>query len=80
MEATPHVRDALLKIQLEYVEMPQLKLTARQVQRFWSLSTEVCEVALSALLRKGFLVQASDGGYVRSWVRRAGTERRAVLT
>ncbi len=80
MEATPHVRDALVRIQIEYVEMPQLKLTARQVQRLWSLSTEVCEAALSGLLRTGFLTQVSDGAYVRGWARRAATERGAALT
>ena len=48
MEATPQVREALVRIQTEYIEMPQLKLTARQVQRLWSLPTEVCEAALAA--------------------------------
>jgi hypothetical protein len=33
MEATSPVRDALTRIQIEYVEMPQLRLTARQVRR-----------------------------------------------
>ena len=80
MEATPVVRDALVRIQIEYVEVPQLKLTARQVQRLWSLSTEVCEAALAALLRKRFLIQASDGAYVRCWATRAGTDRLAALT
>ena len=32
MEAASHVREALVRIQTEYVEMPHLKLTARQVQ------------------------------------------------
>ena len=37
IDARPHVQEALFRIQIEYVEMPQLKLTARQVQRPWSL-------------------------------------------
>ena len=47
MEATGHVRDALLRIQTEYVEMPDLKLTGRQAQRLWNLSHEVSEAALA---------------------------------
>jgi hypothetical protein len=65
MEAMPPLRDALDRIQIEYVQMPHLKLTARQVQRLWNLSTEVCETALAALLQTGFLVQTTDGTYVR---------------
>jgi hypothetical protein len=73
MEATAHVRDALLRIRTEYVEMPDLKLTGRQVQRLWNLSQEVCEAALALLLREGFLAQTANGRYVRSGVLRAAT-------
>ena len=79
VDATPDVREALLKIQIEYVEMPQLKLTARQVQRLWSLPMEVCEAALAALIRQGFLVQSRDGVYVRHWRSRERIERKASL-
>lgn len=65
MEVRSTVRDAEVRIQIEYVEIPHLKLTARQVQRLWSLSSEVCEAALSTLLHKRFLMQTSDGTYVR---------------
>lgn len=65
MEIRSRVRDAETRIQIEYVEVPHLKLTARQVQRLWSLPTEVCEAALSTLLQKRFLTQVSDGTYVR---------------
>ena len=65
MEATPEVRNALLRIQTEYVEMPDLKLTARQAQRLWNLSHDVWETALAVLLGKEFLVQTRDGAYVR---------------
>jgi hypothetical protein len=75
MEAASHVREALVRIQTEYVEMPHLKLTARQVQRLWSLPNEVCEAALAALLLTGFLVQLSDGAYVRDRVQRASVDR-----
>ena len=65
MEATPEVRNALLRIQTEYVEMPDLKLTARQAQRLWNLSYEVWETALAVLIGKQFLAQTRDGAYVR---------------
>jgi hypothetical protein len=65
MEATPEVRNALLRIQTEYVEMPDLKLTARQAQRLWNLSRDVWETALAVLIGKEFLAQTRDGSYVR---------------
>ena len=71
MEATPEVRDALVRIQTEYIEMPDLKLTARQAQRLWSLSHEVWETALAVLIGTQFLVQTRDGAYVRSSAMRA---------
>jgi hypothetical protein len=65
MEFTHQVRDALLRIQTEYVEMPDLKLTPRQAERLWNLSHEVCQVALATLLASGFLIVAAQGAYVR---------------
>ena len=50
---------------MEYVEMPDLKLTARQAQRLWSLSCDVWETALAVLLGKQFLAQTRDGSYIR---------------
>jgi hypothetical protein len=71
MEAGTELRNALLRIQTEYVEMPDLKLTARQAQRLWCLSHDVWEAALAILIGKQFLVQTRDGSYVRSGVMRA---------
>ena len=65
MESGLQMREALFRIQIEYVQMPQLKLTARQVQRLWNLSSEVCDAALASLIRHGFLTQSLDGRYVR---------------
>ena len=64
MEANGTVRDALLRIRTEYIEMPDLKLTGRQVQRLWNLPPDVSEIALGSLLREGFLMQVSNGAYV----------------
>ena len=69
MEGTGRLREALLRIRTEYVEMPDLKLTDRQAQRLWNLSKDVCETALAVLVREGFLARAVNGSYVRPGVR-----------
>ena len=74
MEATGHVLDALLRIQTEYIEMPDLKLTGRQAQRLWNLSSEVWESALAVLIGSRFLAQTRDGAYVRQSALRARIE------
>ena len=60
-----HVEDAAELIQMEYAEMPGLKLTFWQARRLWNLSDDLCERALAALTRSGFLTQTSDGAYIR---------------
>ena len=74
MEATTEVQNALLRIQTEYVEMPDLKLTARQAQRLWHLSHDVWETALAVLIGKQFLARTRDGAYVRVSAMRARVE------
>jgi hypothetical protein len=58
-------RDALNTIQMEYLEMPELRLTAAQARRLWTLPIELCGAALAALVAAGFLVQTRDGSYLR---------------
>ena len=74
MEATAEVQNALLRIQTEYVEMPDLKLTARQAQRLWHLSHDVWETALAVLIGTQFLAKTRDGAYVRVSAMRARVE------
>ena len=70
---TPPILETLVRMQTEWMEMPQLKITRRQAQRLWSLSNETCETAFATLIRKGFLVQAPDGAYMRhAFVRMSG--------
>lgn len=59
------VEEAVELIQMEYAEMPGLKLTFWQAQRLWHLSDELCERALAALTRSGFLARTHDGAYIR---------------
>lgn len=64
--APVHLQDAVELIRMEYAEMPNLRLTFWQAQRLWDLSSELCEEALTLLIRSGFLTRAFDGAYVRS--------------
>lgn len=64
------VEEAVELIQMEYQEMPELRLTFWQARRLWNLSDELCERALSALTGSGFLVRAPDGAYVRRGIPR----------
>jgi len=59
------VDDALWRIRVEYIEMPDLKLTRAQARRLWNLTQEACDVALAILVRTGFLGQTTDGKYLR---------------
>lgn len=59
----PH--EALTRIQMEYVEMPGLKLTPQQIGRLCGLPQDICEGALVLLMRTGFLRKSEDGSFRR---------------
>lgn len=59
------MQDVLTLIQMEYLEMPDLKLTLRQARRLFDLPLELCENALQTLVGVGFLVQTRDGSFLR---------------
>ena len=67
-------RHAFTRIQVEYIEMPDLKLTLAQIRRLCDLPEELCEPAVAALLQAGFLWRAPDGKFVRRALGRAGRE------
>lgn len=64
MELT-EIREALHRIRMEYVEMPEMKLTLAQMRRLLNLQLEPCEIALATLVDTGFLVRRQDGAFVR---------------
>ena len=64
---TSQIQDALTLIQMEYLEMPDLKLTLRQARRLFDLPLELCELALQSLVAKGFLAQTHDGAFLRRY-------------
>jgi hypothetical protein len=59
------VTEVVNRIEAEYREMPGLTLTLPQAQRLWSLDSSMCQVALTALMRRRFLKRATNGAYVR---------------
>jgi hypothetical protein len=63
---TMPLHDAIELIEMEYLEMPDLRLTFWQAQRLWNLSADVCERALAALICAGFLTRTTTDDYVRS--------------
>lgn len=58
--------DAIARIAVEYIEMPDLKLTVQQASRLWNMPTAVATAALSSLVARGFLTETRSGAYLRN--------------
>jgi len=58
-------RAAQTRIQLEFIEMPEMRLRREQVRRLLGLPPGACDDALAALVRSGFLTQSADGAFLR---------------
>jgi len=56
---------AFNRIRVEYVEMPGLRLTARQAGRLSRVAASVCRLVLDDLVRAGILSLGDDGTYAR---------------
>ena len=65
--------DLLELMRMEYLEMPDLRLTFDQARRLWNLQPVVCEELLAVLINEGFLVTTREGSYCRP-----GSEHEAV--
>jgi hypothetical protein len=59
------VHAARIRIQIEFIEMPGLKLTLAQIGRLCNLPSEICEPAVTLLVAGGFLAGTRDGAYLR---------------
>jgi hypothetical protein len=55
----------LSRIKSEYVEMPGLRLTAKQAERLCGLREDECEKALRTLVDREFLALGPDSTYCR---------------
>ncbi len=54
------------RMRAEYLEMPGLRLTAKQASRLWDVEPTLCRGALDTLVGTGFLVLRNDGSFVRA--------------
>jgi hypothetical protein len=59
------MEDVLTRLRAEYMEMPGLRLKARQVQRLCGIDQTICQSVLDALVDARFLSVKSDGSYTR---------------
>ncbi len=64
MEAS-RMQDVLTLIQMEYHEMPDMKLTLQQARRLFDVPLELCGAALESLVTVGFLSRSRDGAFLR---------------
>jgi hypothetical protein len=53
--------DLIQRIRGEYLEMPGLRVTARQAQRLFGLDATTCDEILDHLREIGFLSRTDDG-------------------
>jgi hypothetical protein len=58
--------DLVRRIRCEYLEMPGLRVTARQAQRLFGLDVITCDKVLAGLLHSGFLSCTVDGMFRRT--------------
>ena len=54
------IREWTRRIRAEFLEMPGLALTRRQVKRLWILDAPLCDAVLDRLLESGFLRRRRD--------------------
>jgi hypothetical protein len=59
------IEDVLNHLRAEYMEMPGLRLKARQVQRLCGIEPTMCQQVLDCLVNERFLCAKSDGYYAR---------------
>jgi hypothetical protein len=62
----PPVSHWLELVRAEFLEIPDMQLTRRQVQRMWGLDDRLCDAVLHALTESHFLHAKSDGHYIRA--------------
>lgn len=60
------VADWIHLVRAEYLEIPGLHLTRKQVQRLWNLDDVTCGALLEALVDVQFLRCTRSGAYVRA--------------
>ena len=59
-------QDVVERVRSEYLEMPGMRLTSRQVQRLCGIGPALCEAVLDSMVKSRFLSVRPDGTYVRA--------------
>ena len=59
------MHDVLTRLRGEYLEMPDLRLSAEQVQRLCGIEAKLCQSVLDALVDAKFLCVTARGHYAR---------------
>ena len=57
--------DLVRRVQMEFMEMPGLRLTSQQACRLWNLDAHTCDRILAILSDEQFLARTRDGAYLR---------------
>jgi hypothetical protein len=52
-------------VRAEFLEMPGLRVTARQARRLWRIDERSCAAVMSALVDARFLAVTRDGSFIR---------------
>jgi len=65
VHTTAAMREALLRVESEYGEMPGLSLTLAQAARLWGLDRGSCAILLTDLVERRVLKRAPNGTYLR---------------
>ena len=59
------VQETINRVRAEYLEMPELRLTLAQIQRFCGVDATICEAVVAGLVDAGFLRVTPDERYAR---------------
>lgn len=62
---TTFVDEWARRIRSEYVEMPGLSLTRREMCRLWCIDSQTCDDVVDRLVAAVFLRRRADDSYVR---------------
>ena len=60
------IDDVVNRLRAEFLEMPGLRLTSRQVQRLCGVEQTLCQQGLDSLVATKFLEVNADGVYARA--------------
>ena len=74
------IEAALVRIQHDYLEMPDLELTLDEAVRLWNIEPVRCLALLEFLAIEGFLTHSRRGGYKRGWDEVPTRQRAATTT